>query len=426
MERVRSIEVAARVGQRVRVQGWLHAVRRHREFSFVVVRDGWGAVQAIATDLSALDGVQLESVVELEGAVRDEPQLELHDVAIRVVSPVTRPTPVVLGKKALTAPLASLLEHGVTANRHPTRRAVFRIGAAAMRGFRAALDRDGFVEIQSPKLVELATEGGAGVFAVDYFGRPAFLAQSPQLFKQIMVGVFERVYEVGPVFRAEPHDTARHINQYTSLDVELGFIDSHLDVMAQLTGVLRAMFAEIAASCADELRLLGAALPAVPAVVPQLHFTEAQALVAGALGEHERDQPDLSPEGERWLGRWASEQHGSELLFVVGYPMSKRPFYTHPEPGRPGSSRSFDLLFRGTELVTGGQRLHRHADYVAALAARGMSPAPLAGYLDAFESGMPPHGGFAIGLERLLMQLLGLPNIRLAALFPRDLTRLSP
>jgi nondiscriminating aspartyl-tRNA synthetase len=426
VERVRSIEVAARVGQRVRVQGWLHAVRRHREFSFVVVRDGWGAVQAVVTDVSPLDAVQLESVVELDGAVRAEPQLELHDVALRVVSPVVEPTPVVLSKKVLKAPLAALLDHAVTVNRHPTRRAVFRIGAAAMRGFRAALDADGFIEIQSPKLVESATEGGANVFAVSYFGQPAYLAQSPQLYKQIMVGVFERVYEVGPVFRAEPHATARHVNQYTSLDAELGFIASHQDVMRQLTRVLSGMFGEIAASCAAELRLLGAALPAVPEIIPQLDFAEAQALVAGALGDHERGQPDLSPEGERWLGAWAANRYGSEFLFVTGYPMSKRPFYTYPDPERPGSSNSFDLLFRGTELVTGGQRLHRHADYLAALAARGMSPEPLAGYLEVFRAGMPPHGGFAIGLERFLMQLLALPNIRLAALFPRDQGRLSP
>jgi nondiscriminating aspartyl-tRNA synthetase len=314
----------------------------------------------------------------------------------------------------------------VIGNRAPARRAVFRIGAAAMRGFRAALDGERFVEIQSPKLVETATEGGANVFAVDYFGRAAYLAQSPQLYKQIMVGVFERVYEVGPVFRAEPHDTSRHINQYTSLDVELGFIADHFEVMAQLTRVLAAMLAEVATACPAELAMLGARVPEVPAVIPHLHFTEALELLVEPLGEAVRDEPDLSPAGERWLGQWAREHHASDWLFVTGYPMRKRPFYTHPEPERPAHSRSFDLLFRGTELVTGGQRLHRHDDYLAALAARQMSSAPIAAYLEAFRHGMPPHGGFAIGLERFVMQLLELPNIRLAVLFPRDLNRLSP
>jgi nondiscriminating aspartyl-tRNA synthetase len=433
MERVRTVHVAARVGTRVRVVGWLQAQRRLGGVTFLVVRDGWGVAQAVVGDearLAPLAGALLESVVEVEGDVVAEPQApggaELHSVAVRVLTRVAEPTPLVLSKKAVNAQLPVLLEHAVVANRHPTRRAIFRLGAAAMRGFRASLDARGFVEIQSPKLVGTATEGGAHVFEVDYFGRPAYLAQSPQLYKQIMVGVFERVYEVGPVFRAEPHDTARHINQYTSLDVELGFIENHEDVMRELVTTLRGMLAELAASGAAELALLGARLPELPKRVPALHFSEAQELIARALGEHERGQPDLSPEGERWLGRWAFEQHGSEWLFVVGYPMRKRPFYTHPDPARPECSNSFDLLFRGTELVTGGQRLHRHEDYLAALAARGMSAEPVAAYLECFKNGMPRHGGFAIGLERFLMQLLGLANIRLAVLFPRDLTRLAP
>src|SRR5262245_10431897 len=428
--RIRSIELSRYVGQRVVVAGWLHSLRRLGALDFVVVRDGWGTVQAVAdaARLAPLGeaNATLESVVEIEGEVVASPQLELHDVAVRVISAATEPPAIPLGKKQLAVPLPTLLDQAVVANRHPTRRAVFRLAAAAMRGFRHALDAAGFVEIQSPKLVGGATEGGANVFTVDYFGRPAFLAQSPQLYKQVMVGVFERVYEVGPVFRAEPHDTARHINQYTSLDVEMGFIENHLDVMRQLVEVVRAMVGELAASCAPELALLGAKLPEVPAEVPVIHFTEAQERIAAAIGEHERGQPDLSPEGERWLGRWAQTEHASEFVFVVGYPMAQRPFYTHPDPARPAHSNSFDLLFRGTELVTGGQRLHRHTDYLAALAARGMSAEPIAWYLDAFARGMPPHGGFAIGLERFVMQLLGLPNIRLATLFPRDLGRLAP
>ncbi len=417
MERIRSFELAAHVGEQVCVKGWLHSVRRLGAVGFAVVRDGWGLIQAVLVEerMAALDGVLAESVVELVGTVVAEPQLELHGVIVRVISAVDELPPVQLGKKQLTMPLAGLLEHAVVANRHPTRRAVFRLAAAAMRGFRKALDARGFTEIQSPKLVQTATEGGSNTFRVAYFDRSAYLAQSPQLYKQIMVGVFERVYEVGPVFRAEPHDTARHINQYTSLDVELGFIESHADVMALLVEVLRVIFAELA-TCEAELALLGARIPEVPAQVPALHFTEAQP----------NGEPDLSPEDERRVGAWAQREHGSELVFVTGYPMAKRPFYTHPDPERPASSRSFDLLFRGTELITGGQRLHRHGDYLAALAARGMSREPIEAYLTAFANGMPPHGGFAIGLERLLMQLLGLPNIRLAVLFPRDLTRLAP
>jgi nondiscriminating aspartyl-tRNA synthetase len=407
-------------------------VRKLGAISFVIVRDGSGVVQAVANQasLAPLAAAHPESVIAVVGDVHHAPQapdgVELRDVEIELIEEVTTPSPVPLGKKLANVPLPTLLDHAVIANRYPPRRATFRIGAAAMRGFRAALDAERFVEIQSPKLVETATEGGANVFAVDYFGRTAYLAQSPQLYKQIMVGVFERVYEVGPVFRAEPHDTARHINQYTSLDVELGFITDHFDVMAQLTRVLRGMLDEVAKTCAAELALLGARVPELPDRIPHVHFTEALELLVAPLGESVLGEPDLSPGGERWLGQWARERHGSDWLFVTGYPMRKRPFYTHPDPERPEHSRSFDLLFRGTELVTGGQRLHRHASYLEALAARGMTGEPIAAYLEAFRHGMPPHGGFAIGLERFLMQLLDLPNIRLAVLFPRDLTRLSP
>jgi nondiscriminating aspartyl-tRNA synthetase len=432
MERIRSVHVASHVGQRVRIVGWLHSLRRLGGVSFLGVRDGWGITQAVAgaAQLAPLEGLSLESVLAVEGEVRAAPKapggVELGDIAIEVVSPVTEPPPLPLGKKFLDAQLPALLENAVVANRHPTRRAVFRLGAAVMRAFRHALDARGFVEIQSPKLVAAATEGGSNVFAVDYFGRTAYLAQSPQFYKQVMVGVFERVYEIGPVFRAEPHDTRRHLNQYTSLDVELGFIGDHFDVMRVLVEVLRAILDELGAHHAAELQLLGASLPALGATVPQLHFAEAQALLVAALGEHERGQPDLSPEGERWLGQWAQEQHGSDFLFVTGYPLAKRPFYTHPDPERSGYSNSFDLLFRGTELVTGGQRLHRYESYRQALVERGIGAEALASYLQAFKHGMPPHGGFAIGLERFLMQLLGLSNVRLASLFPRDLNRLVP
>jgi nondiscriminating aspartyl-tRNA synthetase len=301
-----------------------------------------------------------------------------------------------------------------------------RLGAGIMRAFREALDERHFTEIQSPKIVASATESGANVFRLDYFGRPAFLAQSPQFYKQIMVGVYERVYEVGPVFRAEPHDTTRHINEYVSLDAELGFIENHFTVMALLREVLAEVMAALRARHAGDLSKTGAQVPEVPERIPFLHFTEAQDLILRLHGVDVRGEPDLSPQDERWLGEWARTEHGSEWLFVTGYPMRKRPFYTHPDSVRPEHSNSFDLLFRGTELVTGGQRLHRHADYVAALAAAGLPLEPFASYLDAFRYGMPPHGGFAIGLERFVMQLTGLPSVKLATTFPRDLHRLEP
>jgi nondiscriminating aspartyl-tRNA synthetase len=228
------------------------------------------------------------------------------------------------------------------------------------------------------------------------------------------------------VFRAEPHDTARHLAQYTSLDAEFGFISSYLDVMAVLREAIAGMTALAAERAQAAMTLLSVKAPIVPEEIPSLHFADAQELIARHAGWDPRGEPDLSPADERWLGDWALREHGSDFLFVTGYPMAKRPFYTHPDPARPGYSNSFDLIFRGQELVTGGQRLHRHADYLAALAERGEDPRSYAGYLQVFEHGMPPHGGFAIGLERWTARLTGAANVRQVTLFPRDLHRLSP
>ena len=433
MERIRTVEMAAYVGRRVRLQGWLHAVRRLGGVSFVVLRDGWGTAQAVTetdADLAPLAGLALETVLQLEGEVVAAPAVaggvELHRPRFTVLTPVNELLPVTLHKRQMKVALPTLLDHAVVANRHPARRAVFELGAAAMAGFRAALLARHFTEIQTPKIVASATESGANVFQLDYLGRPAYLAQSPQFYKQIMVGVFERVFEVGPVFRAEPHDTSRHVNEYVSLDVEFGFISDHFTVMGMAREVLHGIFDHLAATAAEALALLAVTLPQVPAGIPHIHFAEAQALIWQRHGVDVRSEPDLSPQDERWLGAWAQQEFGSDFLFVTGYPMVKRPFYTHPDPSRPGYSNSFDLLFRGTELITGGQRLHRYADYLAALDTAGLPAAPFASYLEAFRYGMPPHGGFAIGLERLLMQLLELPNLRLATLFPRDQSRLTP
>ncbi|MBX7254467.1 MAG: aspartate--tRNA(Asn) ligase [Candidatus Promineofilum sp.] len=433
MTAIRTVEAAEYVGEEVEVRGWLHNVRRLGGVTFVFLRDGWGTLQAVTEDsaaLAPLDGLALESVVAIRGRVTANPQapggLELQAPAVTVITPVTDAPPLPLHKRQLNAALPTLLDHAVVLNRHPARRAVFRLAAGTMAAFRATLNARAFTEVQTPKIVASATESGANVFTLDYFGRPAYLAQSPQFYKQIMVGVFQRVYEVAPVFRAEPHDTIRHINEYVSLDVEFGFIDNHFTVMGLLREVMAGIFGHLSEAYAAELALLEAALPVVPAEIPHIHFAEAQEMIFQRHGVDVRGEPDLSPQDERWLGEWARQEHGSDFLFVTGYPMVKRPFYTHPDPARPAYSNSFDLLFRGTELVTGGQRLHRYDDYLAALARAGYPTAPFETYLEVFRHGMPPHGGFAIGLERLLMQLLALPNVRLATLFPRDLNRVTP
>jgi nondiscriminating aspartyl-tRNA synthetase len=419
---------SAAPGRPVLIQGWVHRRRVLGAVTFLIVRDRSGLAQVVVRDRQALQMVRRcgeESVVAVSGVATRNPAapggVEVTDPAITLLGEPAQPPPVELWRPAIDAGLPAILDHAAVSWRHPARRARWELAAASLRGFRAALDELGFTEIRTPKLVSSATESGATVFGVDYFGRPAYLAQSPQFYKQTMVGVFERVYETGPVFRAEPHDTARHLAEYTSLDAELGFIRDHRDVLAVLRHALAAMTAAVRDEADAAVELLKVTVPAIPAEIPVIHFREALT-IAGAPP----DEPDLAPAHERAVGRWAAQTHGSDFIAVEGYPMSKRPFYTHPQPGDERWSNSFDLLFRGQELVTGGQRLHRHQDYLAAIRARGEDPAAYADYLEAFAHGMPPHGGFAIGLERWTGRLTQAENIREVTLFPRDLHRLTP
>ncbi len=416
-------DLPARIGEHVTLHGWVHHTRNLRAVDFLLLRDFTGITQVIVESpeqRELLATLPHESVVTVSGrvvaSVQAQNGVELHEPEITPVSVPECEPPFDLFRPSLDVQLPTRLDHSAVSLRHPQAVAAQRLMAAAMRGFRLALDKYGCTEIQTPKLLETAPEGGANVFRVDYFGRDAFLAQSPQLYKQIMVGALERVYEVAPAFRAEPHDTSRHVSQYLSLDAEMGFIESHQDVMRVLRDVIAGM--------TDEMRRVGASgveIPDVPAEIPQIHFRDALAMLCVP-----EDEPDLAPEHERALGEWAQRGHGSAWLFVTGYPMAKRPFYTHPQPDEPRWSNSFDLLCMGLEITTGGQRLHRYADYLAAIEARGMNAEPFAGYLEAFRHGMPPHGGFAIGLERLVKQIVGASNVREVMLFPRDMQRLAP
>jgi nondiscriminating aspartyl-tRNA synthetase len=431
LERVKAVHIAEHVGARVRIAGWIHHQRQLAHVGFLLLRDASGIAQVVLEDDSVRQearALQNETVVEIVGVVvasRQAPAgYELHAPMITVLGEALEAPPFEMRRAELDAALPVLLDHAAVSLRHPRQRAGLAISAASLAGFRSTLDGLGFTEIQTPKIVGAATESGANVFSLDYFGRPAYLAQSPQLYKQMMVGVFERVYEVGPVFRAEPHDTVRHLAEYVSLDAELGFISDHRDVEAVLREVLAGMVAAIEERAGAAVDLLRLELPQVPAEIARIHFNDAQRLIEAATGERVLGEPDLTPAHERWLGEWARAERGSEFLFVEGYPMVKRPFYTHPQPDRPQFSNSFDLLFRGLELVTGGQRLHRHQDYLAALTKP--EQAALTGYLEAFRYGMPPHGGFAIGLERWIARLVGAANIRQVTTFPRDLKRLTP
>ena len=357
----------------------------------------------------------LEAVVRVAGATAAEPRapggVELHAAECEVIAAPSSPPPFALHRPGIPAALETVLEHRGASLQHPGERAVFAIQAALTRGFRRHLDALGFTEIHTPKIVGTATEGRAEVFAVDYSGRRAYLAQSPQLYKQVVVGAgFERVYEVGAVYRAEPHATGRHLSEYVSLDVETELFGGGgaAALVALERGMLAAMFDEVRAAALRQLAVPGLPDPEA-AVVP----------LAEALRRTGRAR--LDPEAER-----AVCGELGEMVFVTDWPAAERPFYALEAEGAPGLTESFDLILRGLEVTTGGQREHRHGRLAAAMGGRGIAEAGFKDYLQAFAAGMPPHGGFAIGLERLTARLLGLPNVRRASLFPRDRQRLRP
>lgn len=398
------------------VFGWVAAVRRLGAVTFVVLRDRSGTCQVV---LESGTPPPTEAVVRIAGVTAAEPRapggVELRGTSVEVVAAPAVPLPFALHRPEIPAALETILEHRGASLRHPGERAAFAVQAALTRGFRRHLDGLGFTETHTPKLVGGATEGGAEVFAVDYFGHPAFLAQSPQLYKQVLVGAgFERVYEVGSVYRAEPHATARHLSEYVSLDAETElFAGGGAGALIALEqGLLSAMFDEVRAACGAGLERLG---------VPPLPDPSRAAVVTLAEALRVTGRPTLDPEGERLLCARLGE-----MVFVTAWPAAERPFYALEAESAPGLTESFDLILRGLEVTTGGRREHRYERLTAAMQRRGVPAAGFEDYLGAFAHGMPPHGGFAIGLERLTARLLGLPNVRRASLFPRDRHRLRP
>ncbi|WP_243094825.1 aspartate--tRNA(Asn) ligase [Thermus thalpophilus] len=411
------------VGEEVELLGFLHWRRDLGKVQFLLLRDRSGVVQVVT------GGRKLplpESALRVRGVVVLSPKapggLEVQARDLEVLSPALEPTPVEIPKEEWRAHPDTLLEYRYVTLRGEKARAPLKVQAALVRGFRRYLDRQDFTEIFTPKVVRAGAEGGSGLFGVDYFEHRAYLAQSPQLYKQIMVGVFERVYEVAPVWRMEEHNTSRHLNEYLSLDVEMGFIAGEEDLMRLEEELLQEMLEEALTSAGNEIRLLEAEWPSFPKDIPRLTLAEARRLLKEELG-YPAGQ-DLSEEAERLLGQYAKERWGTDWLFLTRYPKAVRPFYTYPEPD--GTTRSFDLLFRGLEITSGGQRIHRHEELLRSLAEKGMDPEGFRGYLEVFKYGMPPHGGFAIGAERLTQKLLGLPNVRYARAFPRDRHRLTP
>jgi nondiscriminating aspartyl-tRNA synthetase len=432
VRRTLACEVPKKIGETVFLQGWVNNLRPLGKLCFIVLRDRSGLIQTVLYDRPDLvKDLREEAVIELTGRVRPDAraphgcEVAVHE--LKIIRTPVEPLPIQVNRphRVLNTKLETLLAHRVLSLRNPEIAAIFTVQAELVHGFREFLTHEGFLEVHTPKIVASGTEGGTELFPVQYFERTAYLAQSPQFYKQMLVGAgFERVFEVGPVYRAEPHSTTRHLNEYISLDIEMGFIESEQDLLALEARLLRHMFARVRERCARELAIYGATVPDVPERIPQITFADAQKILQEQFNKHTLG--DLDPESERLLCRYAQEELGSELLFVTHYPKEKRPMYAMPDPENPALTRSFDLLYKGVEITTGGQRIHEYERLVESMRGRGLDPANFEFYLEVFKYGMPPHGGFAIGAERLTMQLLNLSNVREASFFPRDRTRLTP
>lgn len=311
--------------------------------------------------------------------------------------------------------------------RNPKDISIFRISSSICKAFSDYLINNGFTQIFSPKIVSEGAEGGANVFSLDYFGKSVYLAQSPQFYKQIGVGVFERVFEIAPAYRAEKHNTSRHLNEYISLDVEMGFIKSQEDVMALELGLIKYILEELSSKCSHELKILDATLPLLPEEVPAFKLSEAhEVLWDNHMTADHRGEPDMAPEEEKAICAYVKEKYNSDFVFITHFPSAHRAFYAMDDPSDKSLTLSYDLLMRGLEITSGGQRIHIENEYREKMIARGMNPDNFRFYLDTFHNGMPPHGGFAIGLERLTSCLLGLSNVKEASLFPRDINRVAP
>ncbi len=428
--RVLTKETAAHVGETITVKGWVHSLRQlGPHLTFLVLRDRSGLLQCVLEGRLAGEVRKVEWVVSVTGKVVTAPKapggIELQAEAVEVISEATAVPAFEINKKAIKANLESILEHRVLSLRHPKIHAIFTIESTLVGAFREYLVGEGFTQIFTPKIVATGTEGGSNLFPVDYFEYRAYLAQSPQFYKQMMVGAgYERVFEIAPVYRAEEHNTSRHLNEYLSLDVEMGFIQSEADLMDLETGLLRHMFETVARTCAEELALFGVSVPKVTEI-PRLTVAEAQQVLERRYGKVS-PKGDLDPEGERLICEYVAEDGKPALIFLTRYPRECRPMYAMPAPDNPELTASFDLLYNGLEVTTGGQRIHRPEMLEESIRSRGLKPESFNSYLEVFRLGMPPHGGFAIGLERLTARLLGLHNVREAATFPRDRTRLTP
>lgn len=429
MKRSYAAEVIQNDMNKVLVRGWIHNINNVGKVVFIILRDRTGVIQLVA-ESSGVRKLRLEMCIEAVGdRVANEKApcgVEIHAESLRVIGEAYYDMlPFEINKGGLKASLETQLDCRTISMRTPKARAIFRVQQEIEEAFRKYMRDNNFTQIHTPKIISSSTEGGSEMFTVDYFGRRAFLAQSPQFYKQMMVGAgFERVFEVGFAYRAELHNTWRHLSEYVSMDVEMGFIDSAEDLMDLEEGYIRYLFEYLGKVCKKELELYDIALPDNVSI-PRIALGEAQGILLEKFGKRS-PAGNIDAEGEILLSGYIRQTYGSDFVFLTKYPAAKRPMYAMPDPGAPELTQSFDLIYKGLEITTGGQRIHDYEMLKQNMIKFGLDPHVFTFYLDSFKYGMPPHGGFAIGLERLTMKILNLSNIRQAALFPRDLKRLEP
>lgn len=435
--RLLSKELKAHTGETVTIRGWLHKKRLLGGLTFINVRDRGGLTQVIIKtkeEVEKLRGMQIGTVLEVQGSASEEPRapggIELHDAVLTVLVPVTDEPPIEIDKPLSHKPdnLDTLFDHRVVGLRNIQERAVFEIQSTIGKAIRRHFDENGFTEMHTPKLLAEATEGGAEVFTLDYFGKTATLAQSPQFYKQMMVGVFERVYEIAPVYRAELSATTRHMTEYTSVDGEMGFITLD-DLKAFLSGMLNEVVDGVWDTHEEELKKWNQTKPLLTSDIPTIPMSEIHERYTKATGTSTIGEKDLRPDEERWICEYAKKELGSEAVFVSEWPASEMKFYHKANEQNPEIADRVDLLFRGVEITTGSMRENRYEVVVEQLERLAKGDPEDPGFkplLTAMKYGMPPHGGFGLGLERLTQKILGFQNVKEATLFPRDINRLAP
>ena len=406
---------------------------------FFDFRDMSGSVQGVTLPSSpaieTAKEIRVEYVVSVDGKVNQRPEknrnakvqngdIELEVLGVTVLAKA-EPLPFDMSVDGYNVDLTTELDHRALTLRHPRLQAIFKVQAVIIDSFREFMKSESFFEFQAPSIVPATAEGGAEVFKVKYFEHDAYLSQSPQLYKQIVMTAFERVFSVNKVFRAEPSTTTRHLTEIVSLDAEMAFIDSWHDVRIMSERTVRFILEQIAVKCAKELEFLKATLPTMIAETPTLSLTEAQNKIFEKTGRDSRGDKDLNPEDERALCEIIKEETGSDFVYVYGYPTRQKPFYVYPNPESPEFNEGMDLLCRGVEWLSGGRRINDYAQLMDHVQKWGMDPKKIEMFLEAFRYGAPPEGGFALGAERMTMQILGLKNVREATMFPRDMNRID-